>query len=159
MYVDAYRMNFVLSPCVHCALFGEVALMSLPRLRACVFPRSAILRTSSVRPVPVRWSSEDSNKGGDGQGKDDKRVGFFENFVTNLQQGLKRNKDMQESLKGLREERERMRKSYIFQRWKEQAGEGWERAREGSRKGWEVAREVWRDTRDRVGKVCRLHVS
>lgn len=133
--------------------------MSLPRLRACVFTRSAILRTSCGRPVSVRWNSEDGNRGGDGRGKDDKRVGFFENFVTNLQQGLKRNKDMQESLKGLREERERMRKSYIFQRWKEQAGEGWERAREGSRKGWEVTRQVWRETRDRVGKVCWLHIS
>lgn len=146
-------MNFVLSPCAYCALFGGMSL-SRP-LRACPFTRSAILRTSPMRPVSVRWSSEDSNSGG--RGKGEKRVGFFENFVTNLQQGLKRNKEMQESLKGLREERERMRKSYVFQRWKEQAGEGWERAREGSKKGWEMAREVWSKTRDRVDKVYLLH--
>lgn len=134
----------------------DFALMSL---RASLFTRGAIFRMSYMRPVSVRWNSGGGDSGGDGRGKSEKRAGFFESFVRNLQQGLERNKEMQESLKGLREERERMRKSYVFQRWKEQAGEGWEQAREGSRKSWEVVRGVWSKTRDRVGKVCLLHIS
>lgn len=133
----------------------DFALMSRT-LRASLFTRGAIFRMSYVRPVSVRWNSGGGDSGGDGR---EKRAGFIESFVRNLQQGLKRNKEMQESLKGLREERERMRKAYVFQRWKEQAGEGWEQAREGSRKSWAVVRGVWNKTRNRVGKVCLLHIS
>ena len=83
----------------------------------------------------------------------------MENFMSNLQRGLQRDKEMQESLKGLREERERMQQSYLMQRWKKQAVEGWEKAREEGRRGWEVVKEGWGKTRDGLGKVLPLSLS
>ena len=105
------------------------------------------------RRVCARWSSG-SDGGGEERKKEQKRAGFIENFVKNIQQGLKRNKEMQESLKGLREERERMQKSYVLQRWKEQVGEGWEKVKEGGSKGWEVVRQGWWKARHGLSKVC-----
>ena len=102
------------------------------------------------RVACVRWSSEGDEERG---GKNQKRVGFIENFMSNLQRGLKRNKEMQESLKGLREERERMQKSYVLQRWKDQSVESWKRAKEGGRRGWEVVRESLTTTRAGLSKV------
>ena len=101
----------------------------------------------------VRWSSGGEEGGEERSGKNKRRIGFVENFLSNLQQGLQRNKDMQESLKGLREERERMQRSYVLQRWKEGAEEGWEKAREGGRKGWELVRNSWGKTREGLSKV------
>lgn len=102
----------------------------------------------------MRWNSGSSDDGGEKRRKEQRRAGFFENFLNNIQQGLKRNKEMQESLKGLREERERMQKSYVLQRWKEQVGEGWEKVKEGGSKGWEVVRQGWWKARDGLSKVC-----
>ena len=106
----------------------------------------------------MRWSSGDGGDG-EGAGKNQKKTGFIENFLSNLQQGLKRNKDMQESLQGLQEERERMQKSYLLQRWKEQAEESWGRARESGREGWGVIRRGWGRTREGLSKVCRWSVT
>lgn len=107
----------------------------------------------------MRWSSSDGGSdggsGSDRGGKNQRRGGFIENFISNMQRGLKRNKGMQESLKGLREERERMQQSYVLQRWKQQAGEGWERVKGSGRKGWGVVREGWGKTRDTLSKVLR----
>lgn len=108
---------------------------------------------SPQRKVCVRWNSG-SDGGGEEKRKEQRRAGFIENFLNNIQQGLKRNKEMQESLKGLREERERMQKSYVLQRWKEQVEEGWEKVKEGGSKGWEVVRQGWWKARDGLSKVC-----
>ena len=102
----------------------------------------------------VRWSSSGGEEGGgERSGKSQRRAGFIENLLSNLQQGLQRNKEMQDSLKGLREERERMQRSYFLQRWKEGAEEGWEKAREGGKRGWKVVREGWGKTREGLSKV------
>ncbi|CAI8013226.1 Mitochondrial import inner membrane translocase subunit TIM44 [Geodia barretti] len=116
--------------------------------------RMSILRRQYIpRRVCVRWSSGGEEGGEERSGKNKRRIGFVENFLSNLQQGLQRNKDMQESLKGLREERERMQRSYVLQRWKEGAEEGWEKAREGGRKGWELVRNSWGKTREGLSKT------
>ena len=60
---------------------------------------------------------------------------------------------MQESLKGLQEERERMQRSYVVQRWREQAEESLEKARESGRKGWVAFRRGWGKTREGLNKV------
>lgn len=98
----------------------------------------------------MRWSSNGEDEGG---GKNQKRIGFIENFISNLQRGLKKNEEMQDSLKGLREERERMQKSYILQQWKEQAGEGWKHIQETGRRSWENVREGLKKTKDGLSKV------
>ena len=127
------------------------------------------------RRVCVRWSSEGgggedgksseggggedgkSSEGGGGEdGKGQKRSGVVETFLRNVQQGLRRNQEMQESLKGLREERERMERSYVLQRWREQLGESWEGVREGGRRGWELVRRGWGRTREGLDKVCHV---
>ena len=104
----------------------------------------------------VRWSSSGSGGeegSGENSGKGQKRQGFVESFLSNVQQGMKRNKEMQESLKGLREERERMQRSFVWQRWKEGAEESWEKTRDGGRKGWEVVKEGLSKTKESLNKV------
>ena len=61
--------------------------------------------------IPVRWQSGSSQGGGGAE----RRHGFFANFLANLQKGLERNKDMQESLKGFHEERSKLQQSYYLQ--------------------------------------------
>ena len=99
----------------------------------------------------MRWSSSDNGEGG--EGGEGKQKGFLERFVGNVRRGLERDKEMQESLKGLQEERQRMQQSYVLQRWKEQAGEGWEKMRDGGRRGWEVVIGAWGKTKETVSKV------
>lgn len=129
------------------------------RWRAVLRPRCVLVgggrRFLQGRMVCARWSSGGGGGGGeDERGKNQRRAGFIENFIKNFQQGLQRNKDMQESLKGLREERERMQKSYVIQQWKEQVSEGWERAGERGRKGFEAVKEQWKKTRKELSKVA-----
>ena len=57
---------------------------------------------------PVRWFSSEGSGHGSGRG------GFIRNFLDNLRKGLEK-KEMQESLKGFHEEREKLEKSYVMQ--------------------------------------------
>ena len=45
--------------------------------------------------------------------------GFFKSFVENLQKGFEKNKELQDGLKGLQEEREKLGGSYYVQAAKE----------------------------------------
>lgn len=129
---------------------ARLEILRRPYVCSCAYGVQNFTRRSQ-RQVYVRWNS--GGEGGEGPGKNQKRAGFFENFLSNLQQGLKRNKEMQESLQGLREERERMQRSYVLQQWREEVEESWRKAREGGRKGWEVVGNLWGKTRKGLSKV------
>lgn len=101
----------------------------------------------------VRWSSSGEGGGGGGKGEEQKRAGFVQNFLSNLRKSFERNKEMQESLQGLQEERHRMKQSYVVQAAKERLTAAWTVVWGASSRGVGIAREGWGRVRDRFSKV------
>ena len=110
---------------------------------------------------PVRWYSSTnqgggasgggggaSGEGGAGGG----RKGFFQNFFDNLKKGVEKNQEIQESLKGFHEEREKLHQSYVMQQVKLKFAAAVEKMRVLSQKGM----EGWRVVKDTSSKVLLL---
>ena len=95
----------------------------------------------------VRWYSSTgqgggaSNSGG-GAGGGRRSRGFFQNFFDNLKKGVEKNQEIQDSLKGFYEEREKLHQSYVTQQARLKLAAAVERMRELGRRGLEGLKVV-----------------
>ena len=100
----------------------------------------------------VRWYSSTNQGGGGargGGGGGAGRKGFFQNFLDNLKKGVEKNQEMQESLKGFHEEREKLHQSYIAQQARLKFAAALEKMAGLGRRGV----EGWKAVRDSSSKV------
>ena len=103
----------------------------------------------------VRWNSSTdqgggaSGGGGGAGGGGGGGKGFFQNFFDNLKKGVEKNQEMQESLKGFHEEREKLQQSYVAQQVKLKFAAAIEKLGAVGRKG----AERWRLFKDTSSKV------
>ena len=118
---------------------------------------SWLLRHPSQKYSRVRWYSEGNTGGGASSGGGGTggggRKGFFQNFFENLRKGVNQNREMQESLKGFQEEREKLQKSYVVQQAKEKAVEAKNRVFEYGVKGVEMTKQGYSQMRESTSKV------
>lgn len=105
--------------------------------------------------VQGRWYSGGgaSGRGGASGGSGGGRKGFFQNFIENIRKGLNQNREMQESLKGFHEEREKLQKSYILQQAKEKAAEATSKVFEYGTKGVEMTKQSYTQVKEGTAKV------
>lgn len=119
---------------------------------------------------PVRWYSSTNQGGGasggggggasggggagasGGGGAGGGRKGFFQNFFDNLKRGVEKNQEIQESLKGFHEEREKLHQSYVMQQVKLKFAAAVEKMGALSQKGT----EGWKVVKDTSSKVLPL---
>ena len=115
--------------------------------------------TSTPRNT-VRWYSSTNQGGGGasgggggasggGGGGGAGRKGFFQNFLDNLKKGVEKNQEMQESLKGFHEEREKLHQSYVAQQVRLKFAAALEKMAGLGRRG----AERWKAVRDSSSKV------
>ena len=107
-------------------------------------------RSQSIRTV--RWNSGGGTGSGGGSSGSGKSPvgggGFFQNFVKNFQKVVKGD-EMQESLKGFHEEREKMNQSYVVQQAKlklkelaEKVGSAGTTGTEKTSQGWTIVKKT-----------------
>lgn len=116
---------------------------------------------------PVRWYSSSNHGGGASGGGGGAsgggggasggaggggggRKGFFQNFFNNLKRGVEKNQEMQESLKGFHEEREKLHQSYLVQQAKLKFEAAVEKLGALGRRG----AEGWKSVKESSSKVC-----
>lgn len=117
-------------------------------------------RTWTARPA--RWySSTGSGASGGGGGGASRGggaggggKGFFQNFFDNLKKGVEKNQEIQESLKGFHEEREKLHQSYVMQQVKLKFAAAVEKIGALGQKG----AEGWRVVKDTSSKVLYLYL-
>lgn len=105
----------------------------------------------------VRWFSSGNQKtgGSSGGGSDGGSKGFFQNFISNLRRGFEKNREMQESLKGFHEEREKLEQSYVIQQIKLKTVAAMEKAVEYGAKGVEKTRQGWKKMRESTSSAYK----
>ena len=104
----------------------------------------------------VRWYSSGNQKSGGSSGGSSSggsRKGFFQNFIDNLRRGFEKNREMQESLKGFHEEREKLEQSYVMQQARVKTIAAMEKAVEYGAKGIEMTREGLKKMRQSTSNV------
>ena len=105
----------------------------------------------------MRWYTEGNTgggaSGGSSGGGGGGRKGFFQTFLDNLRKGVNQNREMQESLKGFQEEREKLQKSYVMQQAKERAVEAKNRMFEYGAKGIEMTKQGYSQVRESTSEV------
>ena len=89
--------------------------------------------------------------GGGGGGGAGGRKGFFQNFFDNLKKGVEKNQEIQESLKGFHEEREKLHQSYVAQQIRLKFAAALEKMAGVGRRG----AEGWKVVKDSSSKVSR----
>ena len=77
-----------------------------------------------------------------GVGLEGEEEGFFQNFFDNLKKGVEKNQEIQDSLKGFHEEREKLHQSYVAQQARLKLAAAVERMRELGRRGLEGLKVV-----------------
>ncbi len=97
-----------------------------------------------------RWYSKGGASGGGGP-----RKGFFQNFIENIRKGLNQNREMQESMKGFHEERDKLQKSYVMQQAKEKAVEATSKVYEYGAKSIEMTKQGYEQVKEGTAKVTR----
>ena len=107
----------------------------------------------------VRWYSSTNQGGGasgggggangGGGGGAGGRKGFFQNFLDNLKKSVEKNQDIQESLKGFHEEREKLHQSYVAQQVRLKFAAALEKVAGLGRRG----AEGWKVVKDSSSKV------
>ena len=106
----------------------------------------------------ARWFSSTNQGGGasgggggasGGGGGTGGRKGFFQNFLDNLKKGVEKNQEIQESLKGFHEEREKLHQSYVAQQVRLKFAAALEKLSSLGQKGV----EGWKVVKDSSSKV------
>ena len=102
----------------------------------------SVTRHTAWTTKPVRWYSSNgqgggASGGGGGAGGGGGRKGFFQNFFDNLRKGVEKNQEIQDSLKGFHEEREKLHQSYVAQQARLKLAAAVERMRELGQRGME----------------------
>ena len=77
-----------------------------------------------------------------GAGLEGEEEGFFQNFFDNLKNGIEKNQEIQDSLKGFHEEREKLHQSYVAQQARLKLSAAVERMGELGRRGLEGLKVV-----------------
>ena len=106
----------------------------------------------------VRWYSSTNQGGGasgggggasGGGGGAGGKKGFFQNFLDNLKKGVEKNQEIQESLKGFHEERDKLHQSYVAQQVRLKFAAALEKLSGLGRRG----AEGWKVVKDSSSKV------
>lgn len=127
--------------------YSNQVLHHLSRLTQLPFPRTS------------RWYSGTNQGGGasgGGSGNGGARKGFFQNFMDNMRKGFNQNREMQESLKGFHEEREKLQKSYVLQQAKQKVIDVKDKALEYGGKGIELTKQGYSRLRLTTSKVNKV---
>ena len=114
-------------------------------LRSHCISRYTQHRRTAWSTKTVRWYSSAGQGGGasgGGGGAGGGRRGFFQNFFDNLKKGVEKNQEIQDSLKGFHEEREKLHQSYVAQQARLKLVAAVERMRELGRRGLEGLKVV-----------------
>lgn len=104
----------------------------------------------------IRWYSKEGGAGaGNGKGSSGKPPssgGFLKNFIQNFRKSVKED-NVQESLKGFHEEREKMQQSYVVQQAMQKLKDITEGAGTVGSKGLEKTAEGWTTVKSATSKV------
>lgn len=152
-------------PCVYRPMNYQV-LTSKARSHHSPYTRRAVTQTTSSRAFSsalrhpssqggsnthVRWYTGGSKGRGGASGGG--RKGFFQNFIENLRKGVNQNRDMQESLKGFHEEREKLQQSHVVQQAKEKAMEATNKVLEYGAKSMDMTKQSYSQMKKSTAKV------
>ena len=80
-------------------------------------------------------------------------MGFVRNFLSNLRKGMERNREMQESLEGLQEERRRMKQLHVVQVARERLAAAWQATWEAGASGADTVGRWRREMRGKLSQV------
>lgn len=131
-------------------------------------PRARTHQSLNGQIRPSRRFSTDSQGAGGGKGSkppEGEGGNFFQNFAQNIRKAMKGN-EVQESLKGFNEEREKMKQSYVIQQAKlkwsamvEGLGKAASRSSEEANKGWSAVKKTSSKVSSKpwLMLTCRMH--
>ncbi|XP_064390541.1 mitochondrial import inner membrane translocase subunit TIM44-like isoform X2 [Halichondria panicea] len=110
---------------------------------------STVLRRPPTTGQGRWYSGGGASSGGGG------RKGFFRNFIENIRKGVNQNREMQESLKGFHEERDKLQKSHVMQQAKEKAAEATTKVFEYGAKGLEITKQGYSQVIENTAKAVK----
>jgi len=105
----------------------------------------------------LRYYSKEGSNGKGSSSKSNNGGGFFKNFVESVKKSVKED-DVQESLKGFHEERQKMQQSYVVQQARQKLKDLQEGAGSAGSVGAEKTSEGWTKVKSATSKVSYYHL-